>query len=227
MRDGASPVKEDVLRHLRVVGLIVVAVLAVAGCAGAATASATRLCGTNTTPCANVYANDTTFGLHLKTGTGLFITTSGGLFNWTMSCNSSAWGVTTSNQGGGAGVAVGVRLASGSYTGCSSQGTTGCASSLTVSATGATGVVTSTAGMNGTLQLVPPTVTMHCPIGGNTTACTYGGSGTLDGTVTGGSPAIVDFVNQSFPSIGGFGCPTASTWNFQYQTTVPLYISPS
>jgi hypothetical protein len=68
---------------------------------------------------------------------------------------------------------------------------------------------------------------MHCPSSFGTITCTFGGSDTLDGTVTGGNPAIIEFRNQSFTSIGGFMCPTASTWNFTYQTTSALYVTAS
>jgi hypothetical protein len=81
--------------------------------------------------------------------------------------------------------------------------------------------------MNGTLQLTPPLVGFICPILGVNVNCTFGGSGTVDGTITGGSPAVVDIRNQSIASIGGFGCPTASVWNATYQTTSALFVSAS
>jgi hypothetical protein len=217
------------MRHLKILGIAVIAAFSLVAFVGATTASATRLCSTNTTPCGNVYANDTVFTTHLKTGTNAVLTTSGGVINPTLTCNTSTVGVTNSNQGGGAGVAVLGRLTSLSFTGCSSVSPTGCSSSATVgSLTGATGAIKYTSGMNGTLQLTPPLVGFHCPVGPNIVLCTFGGSGTVDGTITGGNPAIVHIVNQSIATSGGtLGCPTASTWNAQYQTTVPLYIADS
>jgi hypothetical protein len=217
------------MRHLKAVGLIT---LAIAALTGASTASATRLCSTNTSPCANVYANNTTFDSHLLSGTSFVFTTSGSPLgiNPTQTCGSFTLALTNTNQGGGEGVPVAVKLAALAVTQCTSVNPAGCGSSWTVgSLAGATGTIVSTSGANGTLRFTPPTMTYVCPILGAPVACAFGGSGTLDGTVTGGSPSIIEFVNQFLPSTGGFGCPTAAQVNMRYQTTapLPLYIATS
>jgi hypothetical protein len=215
------------MRALKTVGTLLVVVFAVVAFAGATTASATRLCTTNTTPCTSVYANDRTFPMHLKPSTTITVTTSGGIINPTFTCAASTWGLTNSNQGGGVGVAVAVRLASVSYSACTSVNPAGCSSTFTVGLAGATGDVTSTAGMDGTLQLTPPLLGITCPILGTAVLCTYGGSGTLDGTVTGGNVATIDVRNQTIPASGGVGCPTSSVWNFTYTTTTALFVTAS
>jgi hypothetical protein len=89
---------------------------------------------------------------------------------------------------------------------------------------GAAGDVTSTVGMGGTVRLTPPLVQVACPKFG---VCTYGGSGVIDGTLTGGNSATIYFLQQTFIGIGGFGCPTSSTWSFAYTTTTPLFLTAS
>jgi hypothetical protein len=216
------------MRHLKILGIAVIATFSLVAFVGATTASATRLCATNTTPCANVYPNDSTFTAHLVPATTLVITTSGGSSNPTLSCNSSTMGLTNANTGGAAGVAATTRLNALSFSNCSSVNPTGCGSTFQVgSLAGTDGIINSTAGRNGTLQLTPPLIGWTCAFLGVNVQCTYGGSGTLDATVTGGSPAIIEIRNQTLAGIGGFGCQTLTTWNATYQTTSALYVTSS
>lgn len=218
------------MRHLKMMGLTLLVVFALVALAGATTASATKLCQTNTSPCGSAYPANTAFHADLRPGTSFVITTSGSPtgFNPAMTCSGSTWGLTSTGAGGGAGVAVPVRLTALSVTSCTSAGPTGCESSATVGAlTGATGQVAWTSGVNGTLTIAPPTMTWNCPILGTVISCTYGGSGTLDSTITGGASPPIEFVNQSIASTGGFGCPTTAQWNFQLTVTKSLFVTNS
>jgi hypothetical protein len=215
------------MRHLKTMGVAVIAVFALVAFAGATTASATRLCATNTTPCSSIYTH-TNFHSTLATGQPAVLTTSGGIINPTLSCTTSTVSVTNTNAGGGAGVPVAGKLTSLSFSGCTSVNPAGCSSTATIgSLASATGTIAYTSGMNGTLRLTPPTVSFSCPILGSPVTCTFGGSGTVDATVTGGTRAVIDVRNQNIASTGGFGCPNASTWNATYHTSNTLYISNS
>src|SRR4051812_16801945 len=175
------------MRHLKVIGLAAIAVFALVAFAGATTASATRLCTvTNQSPCTDFY-NHTNFNTDLVAGTQSVWTTTGSPVgvNPTFTCGTSAWGWTNTNAGGGAGVAVGIRLTALSFANCTSVNPAGCSTSWTVgSLTNATGTIAWTSGVNGTLRYTPPTVTYTCPILGASFNCTWGGAGTIDGTVT-------------------------------------------
>lgn len=210
------------MRHLKTIGLAAIAVFAVIAFAGATTASATRLCTvTNQSPCTDFYAH-TNFHNDLVAGTQSVVTTTGSPVgvNPTFTCAASTWGWTNTNAGGGAGVPVGIRLTALSFTNCTSVNPAGCSTSWTVgSLASATGTIAWTSGVNGTLTYTPPTVTYTCPILGSAVTCTIGGSGTIDGTVTGGHDAVIDIVNQSATVTGGFGCPTAVQWNARYTVT--------
>jgi hypothetical protein len=218
------------MRHLKVIGIALVAVFALIAFAGATTASATRLCATNTTPCGSVYTH-TDFRADLQSGASSTFTTSGSPIgiNPTIVCSGGTLGLTNTGAGGGDGVAVPVRMTALSYSGCSSTNPAGCESTWTTGPlTGATGQVTSTSGMNGTLALQLPPVTFSCPLLGATETCTFGEVGTFDATLTGGSPAIIDVVNQQLTTTPTFGCPTALNWNARFTVTGhPLYVTSS
>jgi hypothetical protein len=202
-------------------------VFALVAFAGATTASATRLCATNTTPCGSIISH-ANFAASLPAGQPAVLTTSGGIINPTLSCTTSAVGVTNTTPGGGAGVNVAGKLTALSFSGCTSTNPAGCSATATIgSLASSTGTVAYTSGMNGTLRLTPPTVSFSCPILGTPVTCTFGGSGTVDATITGGAPAVVDVRNQNIASTGGFGCPNASTWNATYNMSSTLYISNS
>lgn len=214
--------------HLKGAGVATVAVLVLVAFAGASTASATRLCVTNTNPCGLRWANGTPFTMHLRSGVGAVFTTSGGTINPTLTCSTSKLTITSSNDGGGAGVPVAVALSALTFTGCTSTNPTGCEPQGTVGALGgATGTIAWTSGINGTLRITPPTVSFSCPIFGASVVCTFGGAGTVDGNVTGGSTPIIDIVNQSIAATGGLGCPPNALLNAEYQSTVAIFVTNS
>jgi hypothetical protein len=210
------------MRHLKMMGLAALAVFALVALAGATTASATRLCTTtNTSPCTHFYAH-TNFNSDLQAGTTSVWTTSGSPVgvNPTFTCATSGLGWTSTNAGGGAGVPVGIRLTSLVYTSCTSVNPAGCSTTWTVgSLANATGQVAWTSGVNGTLTYTPPTVSYTCAILGMPVNCTIGGSGTVDGMLTGGHDPVIDIVNQNMATTGGFGCPTSMQWNARYTVT--------
>ncbi|HEV7753926.1 MAG TPA: hypothetical protein VGO71_20400 [Baekduia sp.] len=207
------------MRNLKTLGLAVISVLALVAFAGATTASATRLCSTAGTPCAAPYASGTTFNAKLKTGTNAVLTTSGGASNPTLTCTTSTVQLVSSSAGGGAGVNVTGNLTGLTFSGCTSVNPAGCSSSATVTGLPKSGTIAWTSGNNGTLTVNAPTVSFTCTILGFPVNCSFGGSGSVSGTVTGANPAGVKFTNQSIASTGGFGCPTAAVWNAEYVLT--------
>lgn len=215
------------MHHTKLLGAAVAALLLVVALAGAAPASATRLCRTNTAPCTNVYIH-TEFHADLLGGTTSVMTTSGGIVNPTLTCTITTLRITNTNAGGGEGVPVAVRLTSLSFTGCTSTSPTGCESQGTVGSLAASsGTITHTTGVNGTLRFAVPPITFSCPILGSTATCHFSATDLIDGTVTGGQPAVIDIVNQPFHG-SGFGCPTSMQWNARYGlTNHPLYVTTS
>lgn len=217
------------MRQLKVMGVATLSICGLIALVGATTASATRLCATNTTPCGSTYAHGD-FRADLLSGTSSTFTTTGSpIGNPTIVCSGGTLGVTNTGAGGGDGVAVPVRATALTYSGCSSTNPAGCETSWTTGPlTGATGQIAYTSGMNGTLTLQLPPVTFSCPILGATITCTFGEVGTLDGTVTGGSPATIDITNQQLTTTPAFGCPTSLNWNARFAVTGPaLYVSSS
>jgi hypothetical protein len=206
------------MRNVKTLGLAVLSVFALVAFAGATTASATKLCPTSGTPCAAPYASGTTFNAKLETGTNAVLTTSGGLVNPTLTCTASTVRLVSSSAGA-AGTPVTGNLTGLTFSGCTSVSPAGCSSSATVTGLPKSGSISWTSGNNGSLTVNAPTVSFTCPIFGIPTTCSFGGSGTVTGAVTGGNPATVRFTNQAIASTGGFGCPTSAVWNAQYVLT--------
>lgn len=219
------------MQHLRNAILVVVVVLmTAAGITGTASAAVTRLCGTDTTPCTGTTDHASITETNAP-GTTSSITTSGSPvgINPTITCSDSHKTITTTTDTSGSDIKLFIKinlnfLVPLFFGGCTSTGPTGCSSSAS-SSSGITGEITWTAGMNGTTRETIPAFTFTCPILGAPVSCTFGGSGTVDGTFTGGNPAKIDYVNQALPSTGGFGCPTNATWNVLFTTSTALYIT--
>jgi hypothetical protein len=64
-------------------------------------------------------------------------------------------------------------------------------------------------------------ITYSCPILGTPVNCSFDNGGTINGSFTGRTPAEVRFINQPLASTGGFGCPTAASFNAAYASTAP------
>jgi hypothetical protein len=208
------------MRNFKMLGLALISVFALVAFAGATTASATVLCKVATSPCpaGSVYPSGTTLTGSLKPTTNAVLTTSGGSANPTLTCTSSNETLVTTSAGGGAGVSVTGNLTALSFTSCTSTNPSGCSSSGTVSGLPKSGSAAWTGSFGGNLVLNAPTVSFTCPILGFPVTCNFG-TGTVTGVLTGGNPVDVKFTNQSIPSSGGFGCPTAATWNADYNGT--------
>lgn len=213
------------MRRFRVVVAAVV-LLVITAWFEASTASATRLCATNTSPCSSIYPSDTTFTF--TTTVNATLTTSGSPVgvNPTIPCHAHMV-LTSTGAGGGPGTPVPVAVTGLTATNCESSNPTGCGTTATIgSLAGATGDFIYN-GANSELDFTPPTITVHCPILGMNVACTFGGSGTLKATVTNGNPAILHMVNQSIAATGGFGCPTAAVINARFSSNKALFITNS
>jgi hypothetical protein len=199
------------MKHLKILGLALVAALAVMALAGAASASAKSiLCSTNTNPCTGTkYGTGTKLTSNLKSGTVATLTTSIG----NVVCKkSTVSGVTTNGEGTG-------EITGLTFTECS-LGSTSCtvsAVNLKYSATAITGT-----GGNGTLTVTPgsgignPGASVVC---GSFINCTFSSSDISLG-VTGGNPAIISANGVVLNRSGGI-CPSTSTWDAEYEVTSP------
>lgn len=210
------------MQHRKILSLAAAAILVVVALAGAGTASATRLCSTNVSPCptGNIYGSNTSISAALKSGTTSKVTTSGGLINPTITCTASSVGLKTTSAGGGSGVNVSGNLTSLSMSSCTSTNPSGCSSSGTVSGLPTSGSIAYTSSFNGSLTAGAPSVKFTC----SGIACTFGGSGNVTGSVSGGNPAAVTFSNQTLSSAGGLGCPTKAVWSASYAAKSPSAI---
>ena len=196
------------MKYLKMLGLV--AVLAMAAMAfGAGTASATKLCSVNTSPCpaGNTYGKGTSIKTQLVSGTKS--TMSSGFVNVTCS-ESTMSGKTTSE--GGAGAVLG-EISSVTWKNCTSS-----LGSCTASALGTPWPAEVTgSGGSGTLSVQHPGGKFTC--GGTT--CEYEGS-KASISVSGGNPARAKASNVSFSKIGGgFLCSSTASWTSEYEVTSP------
>jgi hypothetical protein len=176
---------------------------------GAGTASATKLCSVNTSPCpaGNTYGSGTAIKTQLVAGTKSVM--SSGFV--TVTCSESTMsGKTTS--AGGSGAVLG-EISSATWKSCTSS-----LGSCTTSAlkTPWPAEVTGSGG-NGTMTVQHPGGKFTC--GGTT--CEYEGS-KASLSVSGGNPARAKASNVSFSKIGGsFLCSSTSSWTAEYEVTSP------
>jgi hypothetical protein len=176
---------------------------------GAGTASATKLCSVNTSPCpaGNTYGKGTSIKVQLVPGTKS--TMASGFVNVTCS-ESTMSGKTTSEGGSGA---VTGEISSATWKSCTSSLGSCTASSLK---TPWPAEVTGSGG-NGTLSVQHPGAKFTC--GGTT--CEYEAS-KASISVTGGSPAKAKASSISFSKIGGgFLCSSTASWSGEYEVTSP------
>jgi len=200
------------MKHLKMIGLAVVAALAIMAVAGAAGASAKSiLCSTNTHPCTGTkYGAGTKLTSTLKTGTVATLTTSIG----NVVCKkSTVSGATTNGEGHG-------EISGLTFTECALGGTACTVSAVNLNYT-ATAIAGATTG-NGTLTISPkgaqgaPGASVVC---GAFINCTFQSSDlVLD--VTGGNPAVIVASSEALTRSGGF-CPSTSLWDAEYEVTSP------
>jgi hypothetical protein len=159
--------------------------------------------------------------LDLAPNTVARLVTTGGFINPASTCATSHMGLQTTGAGGGAGVAVPVKLTSLTLQNCVTTNPAGCSSTFTVgSLANSTGSASYTSTSNGTITLHAPTMSHTCPLGSGSVTCSYG-SNHVHGTIGGGSPAHVTFTNQALSSTSGGFCPTDATWTATYRATTP------
>lgn len=196
------------MKYLKMVGLCLVASAALMAF-GAGTASATKLCSVNTSPCpaGNTYGKGTAIKTQLVSGTKSVM--SSGFV--TITCSESTMsGKTTSD--GGAGAVLG-SISSVTWKSCTSNLGSCTASALN---TPWPAEVTGSGG-NGTMTVQKPGGKFTC--GGTT--CEYEGS-KASVSISGGNPARAKASNVSFSKIGGsFLCSSSASWTSEYEVTSP------
>jgi hypothetical protein len=196
------------MKYLKMVGLCLVVAAALMAF-GAGTASATKLCSVNTSPCpaGNTYGKGTAIKTQLVAGTKSVM--SSGFV--TISCTESTLSGKTTSEGG-AGAVLG-SISSVTWKGCTSNLGACTASSLN---TPWPAEVTGSGG-NGTMTVSKPGGKFTC--GGTT--CEYEGS-KASVSISGGNPARAKASNVSFSKIGGgFLCSSTASWTSEYEVTAP------
>jgi hypothetical protein len=203
------------MKYIKMLGLAAVAAMAITAFAGAASASASELCSTNTSPCTGTkYGAGTTLE---ATSTSSVLTTSGGFINPVVTCTHSALKGSVTNAGG-KGLNVVGTINSLTFTGCTYSG-----GKCTMTATGtsylATGIATG--GGNGILTVEKdtggvPGASVSCE---GLLTCDYSSSD-ISFSLTGGNPAKI-VANKVLLSGGAFPCPTQASWTATWTVLKP------
>jgi hypothetical protein len=197
------------MRNIKMLGLGLLAAMAAMAFLGAGTASATKLCSVNTSPCpaGSTYGKGTAIKAQLVAGTTS--TMSSGFVNITCT-ESTISGKTTSEGGAGA---VKGEITSVTWKNCTS-GLGACTASALNTPWPAE--VTGSGG-NGTMSISGAGGKFTC--GGTT--CEYSTSKSSV-SVSGGNPATIKASNISFSKIGGgFLCSSTASWSGTYEATAP------
>jgi hypothetical protein len=197
------------MRNMKILGLGMLAALAAMAFLGAGTASATKLCSVNTSPCpaGNTYGKGTAIKAQLVAGTNS--TMASGFVN--ISCSESTISGKTTSEGG-AGAVTGT-ISSVTWKGCTS-GLGACTASALNTPWSAE--VTGSGG-NGTMSISGAGGKFTC--GGVT--CEYAAS-KASVSVSGGNPATIKASSISFSKIGGgFLCSSTASWSGTYEATAP------
>lgn len=197
------------MKNMKILGLCLLGVLAAMAIMGAGTASATKLCSVNTSPCpaGNTYAKGTAIKAQLVPGTTS--TMNSGFVN--ISCTESTISGKTTNEGG-AGAVTGT-ISSVTWKGCTS-GLGACTASALNTPWSAE--VTGSGG-NGTMSISGAGGKFTC--GGTT--CEYAAS-KASVSVSGGNPATIKASSISFTKTGGgFLCSSTASWSGTYEATAP------
>jgi len=201
------------MKHLKIFGLAAIAGMALVAFLGAGSASATRLCSTNTSPCPEAWNYFTGTNVSMSLQESSTLETTGGTVLDT--CNEATLqGPTTTF--GGATETVKILLTSVTWGSCTRTTNTLSNGELELHWSGATG--------NGTITGRGTEWTVNTVFG----TCVYGfGPFGVDlGTVKGGNPASVS-INALIPKISGnFVCPSEARWTANYRVTSPwpLYV---
>jgi hypothetical protein len=205
------------MKYLKMFSLAAVAAVAAMAFIGAGTASATRICSTNTLPCGSILGSGTPIKAELTGGNEAVLTSGFAV----VKCKTSVISGETTSAGGGAGVAVLGTITSASWSNCACNlgGTvTTAAENLPWSAE-----LNWTSEMNGTMKVANPQGSFVCA----GTKCIYGAT-SVSTTVTGGAPAIVTAsVTLERKAGSGALCSATATWKGTYTVTSPnpLWVS--
>jgi hypothetical protein len=197
------------MKHMKILGLCLVGAIAAMALFGAGTASATKLCSVNTSPCpaGNTYGKGTSIKTQLVAGTKSVM--SSGFV--TITCTESSMNGKTTSEGG-AGAVTG-EITSVTWKNCTSGLGSCTASSLK---TPWPAEVTGSGG-SGTMSVKNAAGKFTC--GGTT--CEYEAS-KASVSITGGNPAKAKASSVSFSKIGGgFLCSSTASWTSEYEVTAP------
>lgn len=201
------------MKHLKMLGIVVVAALASMAIVGAGSASATVLCKKDATPCGGeIWPKNQAFKSSLESGTEAvfkFTVESG---SWEVKCTGSTMDGFIENAGGAGDVIIDLETLT--FTNCGCPVTTLKEGSISVKYTATT--------MNGSVTTANRQVTFSCMA-----HCVYG-DGSM-GTLTGGAMGTID-VNGTMAKVSGsFLCPSSITWKASYTVTAPepLYVAAS
>lgn len=211
------------MKHLKMLGLAVVAAAALTAIAGAGTASATVFCHTTSTPCAQKWSTGTEFRATVTPGTaGIWSNTSGEVV---ANCPEGEIRAKMTNSGGAAETIKTTVAASG----LTWPGVSGCIKTITLE--GGTLEFHAMAGTdNATITVTGFKITIEI-LG---TSCVYGfGTGEHFGTLTGNGTgkAVLDINTLFLKKEGSFICPADLKWTESFTQVSPsgtaLYVEPS
>ena len=211
------------MKHIKTLGLAVVAVLALAALASAATASASELCSTNTSPCTGtVYGKGTVIEAESSKAE---LQTEGGLVNPKVTCTESKTsGKTTS--AGGVGKAVSGSIESLSFNKCTNNINGGACEATAVGLPyAASATANSPSDGNGSFTVSNLTVTFLCLTLPKPNHCSYVAS-SVTLSFVGNTPAhlVANAVALTLDTAAGaseFGCPPRESWTATYTVSKP------
>jgi hypothetical protein len=199
------------MKHMKMLGLCLAGVLAAMALLGAGTASATKLCSENKSPCpaGSTIKTGAALSGKLVAGTKAVFVTS----VLTVECSESTISGKTTNEGGGAGVNVKGEITAVEWKSCVS----GSGGACTTTALGLPWLTeVSGTGGSGTMTVSNALGKFSC----SGITCEYEAK-TASTSVTGGNPAIVKANKVSFAKKSGFFCPATATWSSEYEITTP------
>ena len=192
------------MKHVKMLGLAIVAALALTAVVGAGTASATVICSTN--PCGTHYASGTTIS---GSSNHAVLTTNID----TVTCTSSGFSGKTTTTGG-ANETVKGTISSLTFSGCTNKEGEKC--NVSSVNTPYNAEVHASGKGNGTLTVFNGGAFVDC---GSFINCTFTAA-TASLSVTGGTPATAKANGISLSS-SGFLCPSTATWTATYTVTSP------
>jgi hypothetical protein len=201
-----SPAKGGLVKHLKILGLAVIAAVALTALLGVGTASATTLCEEGTiTTCTKHVNSGSTLKFSAEESVKLL-----GPFNLLIdTCTVSTVEGPTTSTGNDTGGAVTGNVNVLTFETCTRTTTVGAKGTLSV---------TNIAGTdNGTVTSSGATVTIHNIPGFGT--CSYVTTNTDIGTLTGSTTTPTFDISATIPSETG-GCPSG-TWSGKYVYTAP------